>query len=216
MAPHTTETGILQSYLLPPASLTNILSFSQFQQLFPASSRSHPHVKTLYRDLQFLRSVDADVVRENIDSETRNSNALTRDILRDLQAERKQISSQPRKRKRNDEGPSDGARTEADVAIDTQLFGALGMLPKHDRYHDTDSLLAEMETACEALEREGEASQQEADVVLAAMQETVGNLSDLRYGKFAKMAGSEAGDGLEKSVVESLKALDHAFARPTR
>lgn len=214
MAPHTTETTILQSYLLPPASLTNILSFAHFQQLFPTSSKSHPHVKTLYRDLQFLRSVDADVVRENIDSETRKSNAFTRDMLRSLQAERKQNSSLPKKRKRDDEGSSDGVQAEADVALDTQMFGPLGMLPKHDRYHDAGSLLAEMETACEALEREGETSKHDANMLLAAMQGTVGNLSDLRYGKF-KMAGAEAGGGLEKSVLESLKALDHAWARPT-
>ena len=48
------------------------------------------------------------------------------------------------------------------------------------------------------------------DLDLAKMQETVGNLSDLRYGKFAKVAGAEAGDGLEKRVVQSLKTLEQA------
>lgn len=213
MAPHTTETSILQSYLLPPASLPNILSFSQFQLLFPASNRSHPHIKTLYRDLQFLRSVDTDVVRENIDSETRKSSGLRRDILRGLQAERKSGPSPGRKRKR--EGHKKGTVPDAEVMIDVQLFGPLGMVPEHDRYHDADTLLAEMEAACEALEIEGDVSQQEADVTLATMQETVGSLSDLRYGKFAKIAGSERAGGLENSVVQSLKALEHACTRPS-
>ena len=211
MAPHITETSILQSYLLPPASLPNILSFSQFQQLFPASNRSHPHIKTLYRDLQFLRSVDADVVRENIDAETRKSTSIRRDMLRGLQVERKSDPSQGRNRKRD--GDEQGIDPDVEAAIDVQLFGPLGMLPKCDRYHDAETLLAEMETACEALERESDLSQQEADMTLASMQETVGNLSDLRYGKFAKIAGSETGGGLEKSVVQSLKALEYACAR---
>lgn len=211
MAPHLSETSILQSYLLPPASLSNIMSFSQFQQLFPASNRSHPHIKTLYRDLQFLRSVDADVVRENIGVEVQKSAGLRRELLRGLQAERRPEAAHGRKRKR----PGNEERTEPGVeeAIDVQLFGPLGMVPKHDRYHDAESLFAEMEAACEALEREGDSSQQEADASLSSMQETVGNLSDLRYGKFAKMAGSEASDGLEKSVVQSLKALGQACTK---
>lgn len=211
MAPHTTETSILQSYLLPPASLANILSFSQFQLLFPAPNRSHPHLKTLYRDIQFLRSVDADVVRENVDLEIRRSYAQRRDILRGLQAERRTESNQGRKRKR--EGDAAGTQLNAEAAIDVQLLGPIGMLPKHDHYHDTRSLLVEMQVACEALEREGEIFQQEADSTLATMQETVGSLSDLRYGKFAKVAGSEAEGELEKSVVRSLKALEEACAR---
>lgn len=211
MALHTTETSILQSYLLPPASLSNILSFSQFQQLFPASNRSHPHIKTLYRDLQFLRSVDADVVRENIEAESRKSTGIRRDMLRGLQAERKPASDKNRKRKRS--GNEKGTDPEVGEAIDAQLFGPLGMLPKQERHHNAESLLAKMESACEALEREGGLSQQEAELALASMQETVGNLSDLRYGKFAKMAGSETENGLEKSVVESLKALEQACAR---
>lgn len=211
MAPHTTETSILQSYLLPPASLPNIMSFSQFQQLFPASARTHPHIKTLYRDLQFLRSVDADVVRENIDTETRKSAGIRREMLRGMQAERKSGLTQGTKRKREDDGRRTGPETE--VAIDFQLFGPSGMLPNHDRYHNAESLLAEMETACDALEREGEIFEQEADITLAAMQTTVGNLSDLRYGRFAKIAGSEIGDGLERSVIQSLKALEQACTR---
>ena len=109
-----------------------------------------------------------------------------------------------------------GTYPNNEVTIDNQLFGPLGMLPKHDPYHDAESLLAEMETACEALEGECEISRQEADASLAAMQETVGNLSDLRYGRFATTAGLEPGGGLENSVVESLKALEHACARSSR
>jgi centromere-localized protein 2 len=187
------------------------MSFSQFQQLFPASNRSHPHIKTLYRDLQFLRSVDADVVRENIEGEVRKSAGIRRDLLRGLQADRKPDIVQARKRKRD--GNEERTDPGIEEAIDVQLFGPLSMLPKPDRYHDAESLLAEMEAACEALEREGDLSQQEADTALSNMREIVGNLSDLRYGKFAKMAGSEASDGLEKSVVQSLKALEQACTR---
>ena len=158
------------------------------------------------------------MVRENIDSEARKADGFKRDMLRGHQVERKPHLGQQRKRKRHDEDnpAEDGAYADAEVAIDTELFGPLGMLAKHDPYHDADSLLAEMEIACDALEQEGEASQQDADAMLAIMQETVGNLSDLRYGKFARISGSEAGGGLEKSVVESLKALEYACASSSR
>jgi hypothetical protein len=41
------------------------------------------------------------------------------------------------------------------------------------------------------------------------MKETVGALSDLRYGKFAKAPGVEIG-GLEGEVVKALKGLEYA------
>jgi len=194
MASTITESSILSSYLLEPASLPTILPYSQFLALFPSQHRSNPQIKLLYRDLQFLRNVDIDVVQENIATECKRGDHMKVEMLRQLHAE----------------GKKQGESTEQrEVDIDMQLFGPAGSLPRRDRQHTVESLLRDMEHACQQLEAETQHMETEAEEVLRHVKETVGALSDLRYGKFAKAPGVEVG-GLEGEVVKALKGLEDA------
>ena len=63
-----------------------------------------------------------------------------------------------------------------------------------------------MSTAITDLESEITSIDSESDAILKQMEETVGSLSDLRYGKFARLSGgSGEEDGLEGSVVVALR-----------
>lgn len=194
MARTITESSILTSYLLEPASLPTILPYAQFLALFPSQHRSNPQIKLLYRDLQFLRTVDMDVVQENIAAECKRGDRMKVEMLRQLHADGK----------RQDES---GAQRE--VEMDMQLFGPAGALSRRDRRHTMDSLLQDMEHACEELEAARQRAEAEAEEMLRHMEETVGALSDLRYGKFARAASTEIG-GMEGEVLEALKGLQEA------
>jgi centromere-localized protein 2 len=197
MAPTITELSMLTSYLLEPASLPTILPYAQFLALFPSQHRSNPQIKLLYRDLQFLRTIDMDVVQENIAAECKRGDRMKVEMLRQLQADGR----------REDKS---GERRE--VEIDMQLFGAAGSLSGRDRRHTTDSLLRDMEHTCQQLEAEAQHTKVEAEEVLRHMKETVGALSDLRYGKFAKAPSMEVG-GMEGEVVKALRGLEEACNR---
>ena len=92
--------------------------------------------------------------------------------------------------------------------IDHALLGPFGStLPSTvQRYHSTTSLLQSMSTAITDLESEITSIDSDSDAILEQMEETVGSLSDLRYGKFARLSGGGGEqDGLEASVVVALK-----------
>jgi centromere-localized protein 2 len=194
MAPTITESSMLTSYLLEPASLPTVLPYPQFVALFPSQHRSNPQIKLLYRDLQFLRTVDMDVVQENIAAECKRGDRMKVEMLRQLHADGKR------------QGESGDQR---EVEMDVQLFGPAGSLSRKDRRHTMDSLLHEMEHTCHELEAETQHAEAEAEEVLRHMKETVGALSDLRYGKFAKAPSMEVG-GMEGEVVKALKGLEEA------
>jgi hypothetical protein len=63
------------------------------------------------------------------------------------------------------------------------------------QHHSKDSLLNAMETAVTALQREIESLEKERGEVMAAMKETVGGLSDLRYGSFGGRGAGAGGGG---------------------
>lgn len=185
---------MLTSYLLEPASLPTILPYAQFLALFPTQHRSNPQIKLLYRDLQFLRTVDMDVVQKNIAAECKQGDHMKVEMLRQLQADVKR---------------QDKSSDEREVEMDMQLFGPAGSLSRRDRWHTMDSLLREMEHGCQQLEAEAHYAEVEAEEILRHMKETVGALSDLRYGKFAKSPSMEVG-GMEGEVVKALKGLEEA------
>lgn len=89
------------------------------------------------------------------------------------------------------------------------LYGQTGSVPKRKKGHTKESLFKEMEETIRYLEVDGLVARREADKLLAQMRETVGSLSDLRYGKFARTSGAE--NGLEAEVVKSLKSLEEAI-----
>lgn len=76
-----------------------------------------------------------------------------------------------------------------------------------DAKHDLNTIIPELDGANGALEVEIEKLQEEESALLEAVQQTVGGLSDLRYGKFANTKiKDEVIDGLE-TVLEACKSL---------
>jgi centromere-localized protein 2 len=64
-----------------------------------------------------------------------------------------------------------------------------------------------MEKACQELEEDIEALEKEATLVLEDIKATVGDLSDLRYGKFNRVSGIQ--DDMGQDTVQSLRTLEN-------
>ena len=71
-----------------------------------------------------------------------------------------------------------------------------------------NSLLVAMETACANVEREIADVDQEAAHLLKELNTTVGDLSDLRYGKLQGPAGTE--NTLASETIQGLQNLEEA------
>lgn len=67
--------------------------------------------------------------------------------------------------------------------------------------HSLKSILPELETAAENIEDEIRKLEEESAVLLEEMQNAVGGLSDLRYGRFAN-------GQLREQVIENLERLE--------
>src|SRR3954454_23454121 len=80
MAP--TEESILSNFLLSPAPLPTVMSLQKFTELFPKRLRNHPHIRTLYRELQQVREQDMDRVNENIDNEIKQGDKQRAELLK--------------------------------------------------------------------------------------------------------------------------------------
>lgn len=189
MAP--TEASILSNFLLSPAPLTTIISLQQFAELFPRPHRSNPQVKLLYRELQHLRALDLDEVRASISREVKRGEKQKAELRR------------ARRPKEDALLESDDLR-EAD--IDTHLFGATSNRSQ-TRTHSLSSLLPDMNRACEDLESEIATLNAEVTRVSDDLETTIGDLSDLRYGKFGQAPSS---NGVAEEVVNGLRRLEEA------
>ncbi|KAH7192085.1 Cnl2/NKP2 family protein-domain-containing protein [Fusarium flagelliforme] len=162
MAP--TEAELLANYLIQPSTLTAITTLEQFKALFPRPLQSSPQVRSLFRDLQAQRADVLDQVAENIADEAKRGLAMRREVVRaKREAEREDI--------------------DAEIEIERALFGdASGAASAKHTLH---SVIPELEGAAGALEAEIEKLQEEEAALLESVQQTVGALSDLRYGKFS-------------------------------
>jgi len=189
MAP--TEASILSDFLLAPASLPTILPLEKFTELFPRAQRSNPQVKLLYRELQHLRATDIEIVRENIAKEVIRGERQMTAIHKAWSAGQK----------------SSNIFTSRDVDMDVGMFGATSNLPTAEP-HTIASMLPDMEKACSDLEKEIEQVEGQAFQMLEEMEATVGELSDLRYGKFNKPAGSNG--TVAEEVIDGLRRLEEA------
>ncbi|KAF7507335.1 hypothetical protein GJ744_010652 [Endocarpon pusillum] len=192
------EEQILKAYLLNPASLPTIITFEEFRDLFPSNQQSHPQVRLLYRDLQFLRTVDTDLVEENIAKECQNGERQRREMYRALH-------QQPNSNQQ-DHGQLNGA---ADVQADEVMYGQTGSVPKRIKRHTKESLFKEMEETIRYLEVDAVVAKREADKLLGQMRETVGGLSDLSLGKLAWNSNEEK--GVEAEIVKGLHRLEEAI-----
>ena len=112
-----------------------------------------------------------------------------------------------------------------ETRIDILFSGPRGLaaptntLPSHQRYHTTTSLLQSMQQSVQDLEKEISDLDAQANTVLGGMKETVGGMSDLRYGKFARVSGGAEGmedeGGLEEQVTQALRELKEVVKQKT-
>ena len=191
------ESEILTDYLLNPASLRTIITLDEFRDLFPPSHQINPEIDQLYADLQFVRSVDTDLVAQNIHAEVRDGERQRRALWKGLHQQ-----------SAADKTTAVSSGDDKERLVDDTLYGATGYIPNRQKLHSKASLLKEMEEMLHYLGVDALVARREADKVLAQLRETVGGLSDLRYGTFGR-PGSGA-DGVEEEVVKSLKQLEEA------
>lgn len=202
--PPPTEAQILSSFLITPASLPTLLPYPKFLSLFPKATHSNPQIKTLYRELQHQRNLDIELVEENIEREVRRGRAVLGGLRRAVLRDRERGA----RRGLNHDGTQGNEEIDAadamEIDIDSSLFTQAANLDVV-KPHSLETLLPEMESAVNALEAEIEAIEARREALLEEMKATVGELSDLRYGKFARAV---SGSGTVKDEVESgLKTL---------
>jgi centromere-localized protein 2 len=193
MAP--SEESILGGFLLSPASLPTVISLQKFTELFPKRLQSHPQIKVLYRELQELRSQDMDLISEHILDEVKAGEQQKADLLEAAKAS----------------GVSGfGDADHREMNLDLELFGPTSSTQAVG-YHSFSSLLSEMESSCAALEREVSAAEKEATSTLTAVRQTIGDLSDLRYGKLNKPGVNP--DEFTGETIRGLQGLQDACDR---
>lgn len=172
-----TESQLLTSFLLPPAPLPTCLPLQQFTALFPKSIQSSPAITTLYEDLQSQRNEDIALLRKNIAAEANRGANEIKELRRD-------------RRKRDITTTTPPSQTNKSIPQ-----------PKREK-HNLLTLPTHLTTAQKALEAEITALEEETKEVLEEMRTTVGDLSDLRYGRFQKTPGAET--DLRDEVLEAL------------
>lgn len=187
MAP--TEESILGNFLLLPAPLPTVISLQKFTELFPKRLRSHPHIRTLYRDLQQVREQDLDRVTENIENQIKQGEQQRAELRKATQRTGVEASNPNEQR---------------EIDMDLHLFGQA--TPASGDYHSVASLLAEMEVASTNIEHEIADIDQEAASILEKLQSTVGDMSDLRYGKLQGPAGTA--EDMASQAIQGLQNLE--------
>ncbi len=92
MAP--TEASILTNFFLLPAPLHTFITLQKFTELFPRPQRSNPQIKLLYRELQYLRGLQTDEIKENIAREIKLGSRQQKEVARSRRkTERHEIES---------------------------------------------------------------------------------------------------------------------------
>ncbi|KAL2149676.1 hypothetical protein VTH82DRAFT_8328 [Thermothelomyces myriococcoides] len=161
MAP--TEQSILTNYLLAPAQLPTIMSLQEFTALFPRKLQSSPRIRSLYRDLQSQRNAVVDHVAAEIEQEAKRGKEMRRAVIRSKRAAEAQ---------------------EQDAEIEIERMLGNWSEPQNAK-HDLASILPDMEGAISALEAELQLLEEEEESLLDSVRQTVGAMSDLRYGRLA-------------------------------
>jgi centromere-localized protein 2 len=78
----TSESTILKTFLLTPASLPQSLTLEQFTELFPSRHQGDAAVSSLYHELQHQRLQDIDDVKRNISAEVSRGEKQKRVVKR--------------------------------------------------------------------------------------------------------------------------------------
>ncbi|PSR75296.1 Cnl2/NKP2 family protein-domain-containing protein [Coniella lustricola] len=177
MAP--TEAAILTNYLLLPAQLPAIITLKEFTELFPRAQQSSPHVRRLYRDLQIQRNALIDDVASDIEHEAKRGKVLRREALRaNREAESQELDDE--------------------LEIERALYGSKsGVSAKR---HNIRSIIPELDSAADELEAAAKRLEDEEAELLQSIKQTVGSLSDLRYGRLSNAQ-------LSKQVLDGLQTV---------
>ncbi|KAH6622777.1 Cnl2/NKP2 family protein-domain-containing protein [Chaetomium tenue] len=161
MAP--TEQIILRNYLLVPAQLPAIISLQEFVALFPRQLQSSPRIRTLYRDLQSQRNAVVDDVAGQVEQEAKHGKAMRRAVIRSKREAEEQ---------------------EQDEEVEIERMLGNWSEPRHAK-HTLASILPDMEGAISGIEAELQLLEEEEASLLTSVQQTLGAMSDLRYGRLA-------------------------------
>ena len=105
------EAILLRDFLLSRAPLTEVLSFEQFAELFPRSTRTHPQVALLYRELEHKRAVVLDEVAANIAGEAKRGEKLMR-----------QLAASKARRRRDDVAKRGVDERDVDMEVQVRAF----------------------------------------------------------------------------------------------
>ncbi|ROW02597.1 hypothetical protein VPNG_07877 [Cytospora leucostoma] len=187
MAP--TESTILANYLLVPSQLPTIISLKEFTGLFPRSQQSSAQVRKLYRDLQNQRNALIDEVLSNIETEVKKGKVLRREVLRARrEAEEQEI---------DDEIDIERACI-IQLLIKVQLYGVASGVAVSK--HNINSIIPELDSSAEELDAAIQSLEKEEAELLQSIKQTVGSMSDLRYGRLSN-------GQLRKQVLEGLQIV---------
>lgn len=166
------------------------MTLDQFTNLFPKQLRSNPQIRSLYRELQQLREQDMNHVNENIDQEAKQGEQQKAELRKALT----QVGV---------DGKSKDDQREMD--LDAQMYGQSSSTSADD-FHSVASLLTAMESACDTIEQEIDNVDRSATSLLEDLNATVGDLSDLRYGKM-QGPGGDANEVVDEAI-KGLKNLE--------
>ncbi|KAH8175552.1 cnl2/NKP2 family protein [Sarocladium implicatum] len=180
MAPFESE--VLANYLLRPSALTSILTFEQFQSFFPDQLHDSPQLRSLFRDLRTQRDVVLAGIEANIEEEARRGNVMRKEVLKARQGA----------------AAAEEEDVDGEVELERALFGTGSGATKAK--HTLSSIVPELDSAADALEAEIRRLNDEEAALSETIKQTIGALSDLRYGKFS--------DGqVRDEVIEGLATL---------
>ncbi|CAK7221628.1 hypothetical protein SCUCBS95973_004563 [Sporothrix curviconia] len=204
MAP--SESSILEQFLLAPSQLPTILPLDDFVALFPRTLQSSPQVRTLYRDLQRQRNAVVDAVAVDIDDEVARGRILRRHALRarlraDAQEDAAGDDELQIERFVAAPGPNEGSSGNGGVRRRTGAAGGSST-------HTLSSIVPELDAAIHDLQAEVQQLEEEEARLLSLVQQSVGNLSDLRYGRLANPQ-------LRDQVLEGLQNVQATCERMT-
>ncbi|KAG7079841.1 Cnl2/NKP2 family protein [Colletotrichum scovillei] len=192
MAP--TEAAILHNYLTVPAQLPSAITLEEFTELFPKPHRANPQIRSLYRDLQHQRRALVDTVTENVENEEKNGRIIKREIARAQKRAKTEDADQELEIER-----AYHCKPES-LTQRLKLFGAAGA---QDPKHTINSIVPEMDTAIADLEAEIQELEAQEEKLTESIKQTVGSMSDLRYGRLANPK-------LGEDVIQGLKSVQDA------
>ncbi|KFY60429.1 hypothetical protein V497_03607, partial [Pseudogymnoascus sp. VKM F-4516 (FW-969)] len=141
-----------------------ILPPTAFAALFPPSTPP-ASIAHLYRLLSHQRALLTDAVKSDIEDEAKRGVAQRRAVVKNRRAQ---------------ERGEDDEEERIELALSDTNPAPL----PHPRHHTLRTILPTLDTAADDIGAEIALLELEAETLLAGIRNTVGGLSDLRYGKF--------------------------------